>query len=180
MPLRITKPAFNLRAKLNELDYPRVPLQKTHSGAILQVKYTHIPASGSSGYNSNSTSYNDTGHDVLITPQFASSKILVSLGVQIYATNSGHHSYVGIVRDDNAGSGLHDSNLDVLFHASTLWESSGPGQANNISMSYLDSPNTTLQVKYSIYIKSDNSSNTVHINGSSWSDCYIMAMEVRQ
>ena len=126
MPLRITKPAFNLRAKLNELDYPRVPLQKTHSGAILQVKYTMIHNGASSSYNSNNTSYNDTGHDVLITPQFASSKILVSLGVQIYATNSAYHSYVGIVRDDNTGSGNHDANNDVLFHASTLWESSGP------------------------------------------------------
>tara|TARA_B100001113_G_scaffold330238_1_gene305666 strand:- start:203 stop:715 length:513 start_codon:yes stop_codon:yes gene_type:complete len=146
-------------------------------GGIVQVVYTHIAAAGSSGYSNNSTTYNDTGHDVLITPKFATSKILVSVGVQIYATNSAHHSYVGIVRNDSgdlSGSG-HPSG--VLHHTSCLWESSGPGQAGNVSFQYLDSPSTTSQVKYSIYIKSDNASNTVYINGSSYSDGYISAME---
>ena len=177
MPARVTKPAFNLRDKLTQLDYGHVPYEKMPAGSIIQVKYTHIPGTGSQGYNSNSTTYNDTGHDVLISPRFSTSKVLVSVGVQIFATNSSHHSYVGIVRDDDNGSGNH---AGTLFHSSTLWESSGPGQANNISFSYLDSPQTTSEVKYSIYIKSDNSTNTVYINGSSYSDCYIMAQEVKQ
>ena len=177
MTVRISKPAFNLRDKLSTLDYSRVPYEKMPTGSIIQVKYTHIPATGSQGYNSNSTGYNDTGHDVLISPRFSSSKVLVSVGVQIFATSSAQHSYVGIVRDDDNGSGNH---AGTLFHSSTLWESSGPGQANHISFSYLDSPQTTSEVKYSIYIKSDNSGNTVYINGSSYSDCYIMAQEVKQ
>ena len=150
----------------------------SYGGGVVQVVYTHLPASLGQ-YSNNSTTYNDTGHDVLITPKFATSKILVSVGVQIYATSSAHHSYVGIVRDDIgapfSGSG-HPAG--VLHHTSCLWESSGPGQAGNVSFQYLDSPNTTNQVKYSIYIKSDNTSNTVYINGSSHSDGYISAMEV--
>ena len=149
----------------------------SYGGGIVQVVYTHLPSSGGQ-YSNNSTSYNDTGYDVLITPKFATSKILVSVGVQIYATNSNFHSYVGIVRNDSgdlSGTG-HPSG--VLHHTSCLWESSGPGQAGNVSFQYLDSPNTTNQVKYSIYIKSDSSSNTVYINGSSYSDGYISAMEV--
>ena len=150
----------------------------SYGGGIVQVVYNQINASLGQ-YNNNSTTYNDTGHDVLITPKFATSKILVSVGVQIYATSSAYHSYVGIVRDDIgapfSGTG-HPAG--VLHHTSCLWESSGPGQAGNVSFQYLDSPNTTNQVKYSIYIKSDNTSNTVYINGSSHSDGYISAMEV--
>ena len=150
----------------------------SYGGGVVQVVYNQINSSLGQ-YSNNSTTYNDTGHDVLITPKFATSKILVSVGVQIYATSSAHHSYVGIVRDDIgapfSGSG-HPAG--VLHHTSCLWESSGPGQAGNVSFQYLDSPNTTNQVKYSIYIKSDSTSNTVYINGSTHSDGYISAMEV--
>lgn len=177
MVVQVQRPAFNLREKLNEIS-GRVSPNRMPPGSIIQVRYNHIASSGSQGYNSSSTSYNDTGHDVLISPRFSTSKVLVSVGVQIFATNSGHHSYVGIVRDDNVSGSGHPAG--VLFHASTLWEASGPGQAGNISFSYLDSPQTTSEVKYSIYIKSDNSGNTVYINGSSDSDCYIMAQEVKQ
>ena len=150
----------------------------SYGGGIVQVVYTHLPSSLGQ-VSSNSTNYYDSGYDVLITPKFATSKILVSVGVQIYSTNSSHHAYVGIVRDDIgapfSGTG-HPAG--VLHHTSCLWETSTAGQAGNVSFQYLDSPNTTNQVKYSIYTKSDSSSNTVYINGSSYSDGYISAMEV--
>ena len=119
-----------------------------------------------------------TGLSVSITPKFSTSKILVSVGVQIYSTNSSYHAYVGIVKNDSGDFSGSGHPAGVLHHTSCLWENSGPGQAGNVSFQYLDSPNTTSQVKYSIYIKSDNTSNTVYINGSSHSDGYISAMEV--
>ena len=181
MAVRVSKPEFNLREKLSELDFSQVPFQKMPAGSVVQVKYHFIDAAatGGSTHNSNSTTYNDTGEYVLISPRFSTSKVLVSLGIQIYSTNSSHHGYVAIVRDNNIGTGSH-SNNNALFHSSCLWESSGPGQAGNISQQFLDSPNTTDEVKYSIYVKSDNTSNTVYINGSSHSDAYIMAMEIKQ
>ena len=181
MTVRVSKPEFNLREKLSELDFSQVPFQKMPAGSVVQVKYHFIGATetGGSTHNSNSTTYNDTGEYVLISPRFSSSKILVSLGVQIFATSSAHHSYVAIVRDNNIGTGSHTSN-NALFTSSALWESNGPPQAGNISQQFLDSPNTTDEVKYSIYVKSDNSNNTVYINGSTYSDAYIMAMEIKQ
>tara|TARA_B100000513_G_scaffold150216_1_gene70276 strand:- start:823 stop:1359 length:537 start_codon:yes stop_codon:yes gene_type:complete len=178
MSIIVSKPEFNLRDKLNELN-GKVPYEKMPAGSVLQVKYSFIAAGSGSTHNSNSTTYNDTGEHVLISPRFSTSQILVSLGVQIYATNSSYHSYVAIVRDNNIGSGSH-SNNNALFHSSALWESSGPGQATNISQQFLDSPGTTDEVKYSIYVKSDNTNNTVYINGSTYSDAYIMAMEIKQ
>ncbi len=178
MVVQVQRPAFNLREKLNEIS-GRVSPNRMPPGSIIQVRYNMIHNAGGSSYNSSSTTYNDTGHDVLISPRFSTSKVLVSVGTQIYSTNSSHHAYVGIARDDNIGSGSNSSN-NLLFHTSCLWESSGPGQASNVSFQFLDSPQTTSEVKYSIYIKSDNSANTVYINGSSYSDCYIMAQEVKQ
>ena len=149
----------------------------SYGGGVVQVVYTHLPHTLGQ-VSSNSTSYYDSGYDVLITPKFATSKILVSVGVQIYSTNSSHHAYVGIVRNDSGDLSGTGHPAGVLHHTSCLWEASTGGQAGNVSFQYLDSPNTTSQVKYSIYIKSDNSSNTVYINGSSYSDGFISAMEV--
>ena len=148
----------------------------SYGGGIVQVVYNQINSSLGQ-YSNNSTSYNDTGHDVLITPKFATSKILVSVGVQIYSTSSQHHAYVGIVKNDSGDLSGTGHPAGVLHHTSCLWETGTGGQAGNVSFQYLDSPNTTNQVKYSIYIKSDNTSNTVYINGSSYSDGYISAME---
>ena len=38
MTIRVEKPAFNLRSKLNALDFGQVPDQKMPAGSILQVK----------------------------------------------------------------------------------------------------------------------------------------------
>ena len=42
MTVRITKPAFNLRDKLNELDYSRVPYDKMPAGSIIQIKHAQL------------------------------------------------------------------------------------------------------------------------------------------
>ena len=38
MTIRVEKPAFNLRSKLNDLDFGQVPYQKMPAGSIIQVK----------------------------------------------------------------------------------------------------------------------------------------------
>ncbi len=41
MTTRITKPAFNFREKLTELDYAKVPYEKMPSGSVIQVKHNY-------------------------------------------------------------------------------------------------------------------------------------------
>ena len=41
MTTRITKPAFNFREKLTELDYAKVPYEKMPSGSVIQVKQNY-------------------------------------------------------------------------------------------------------------------------------------------
>ena len=37
MPARVTKPAFNLRDKLTQLDYGHVPYEKIPAGSVVQT-----------------------------------------------------------------------------------------------------------------------------------------------
>ena len=41
MTVRITKQEFNLRDKLNYLDFDRVPYDKMPAGSIIQTNYTN-------------------------------------------------------------------------------------------------------------------------------------------
>ena len=42
MTVRISKPEFNLREKINELDYSRVPYGKMPAGSIIQIKHAQL------------------------------------------------------------------------------------------------------------------------------------------
>ena len=41
MAIRVEKPAFNLRSKLNELDYERIPYQKMPYGSVVDIDYAY-------------------------------------------------------------------------------------------------------------------------------------------
>ena len=75
MTIRIEKPAFNLRSKLNDLDFGQVPLQKMPSGSVLQVvQFTADEQSLTGG--AATTKINGT-----FTPKFFGSKFNVSVFV---------------------------------------------------------------------------------------------------
>ena len=43
MAVKVSKPAFNLREKLTELDYSQVPYEKMPSGSVVQyVQASHL------------------------------------------------------------------------------------------------------------------------------------------
>ena len=42
MTIRVSKPEFNLREKLTELDYSRVPYEKMPAGSIIQIKHVQL------------------------------------------------------------------------------------------------------------------------------------------
>lgn len=60
MSIRVSKPEFNLREKLTELDYSQVPYHKMPAGSIISSAVWKVPAtavstSGSWAYNTNPT-----------------------------------------------------------------------------------------------------------------------------
>ena len=76
MTVRVTKPAFNLREKLSELDYSRVPYDKMPAGSIIQTNYTRFDYSGTNNeFETTSSSYQASPFLVNISPKFSSSII---------------------------------------------------------------------------------------------------------
>ena len=84
MTVRISKPEFNLREKLTELDYSRVPFQKMPAGSVVQtvVNYpentvvvkAHQPGSSNVFAETPDGQYRTTIH-----PMFANSLLLLDL-----------------------------------------------------------------------------------------------------
>ena len=58
MTVRVSKPAFNLRDKLNQLDYDRVPYEKVQKEGIVQTK---IKYTNNATWTTTSSSYTSVG-----------------------------------------------------------------------------------------------------------------------
>ena len=84
MTVRITKPEFNLREKLTELDYGRVPFQKMPASSIIQTKYYQTDTQATSN---NATDYVSIGLYVKITPLIVGSTLEVSACIPNYSNN---------------------------------------------------------------------------------------------
>jgi hypothetical protein len=140
----ITKPEINIREKIAELDYGRVPYEKMPAGSVIQV----ANATGDNGIISTTTGqYINTPYSVSISPKFSSSKIFILLNFSVLL---------------RCGSGAYDSaalGFSLLRGSTRITNSpnnphtlfiTGPNtlMGNTQSLSYLDSPNTTSAITY--------------------------------
>ena len=140
-------------------------------GSVLQV----VTATDQTQRSTTSTSYVTAGNTlaVNITPISTSSKILV-----LVSTIGGHSTSGGTV------------GYFTIFRGSTdLGSTAGNGNGmsqnyggssdvrTSMNMNVLDSPSTTSQITYQVYIKDDGSSGQVDINWNS-SKGTITAMEI--
>ena len=81
MTVRISKPEFNLREKLTELDYGRVPFQKMPLGSVIQTQYYQTTTEATSTVTN---SYVSIGLYVNITPLIVGSTLEVSACIPNY------------------------------------------------------------------------------------------------
>ena len=114
-----------------------------------------------------SDSYQDSGVNIEITPQYSNSKILLMFQSGASASTSGNENHITIYRDSTdlgAGAyGLANANTSMR-PASLLW---------------VDTPGTSgSAIEYSIYYRSGSSGQTAYLvwSGSSWS---FIAMEIK-
>ena len=84
MTVLVTKPEFNLRSKLTELDGV-VPVEKMPSGSIIQTAFYHTTSTATSN---SSSSYNSIGLWVDITPRIVGSMLEVSACIPNYSNNT--------------------------------------------------------------------------------------------
>ena len=115
-----------------------------------------------------STSFVDSGYYLNITPTSTASKIIVSSQFNTLGTAS--TLYSTIYRDNT-------TNLMQAIHANI----SGLSQWGTAAFSFLDSPATTAQVKYSIYFRVTSGTGYISHTGSATpltSQVFITAMEI--
>ena len=91
MTIRIEKPAFNLRSKLNDLDFGQVPYEKMPVGSVIQVQHNYVTDQTVYGATNSATEV----FGVDISPRSRDSNFLVTVHV------SYSHDGLGV---DNADS----------------------------------------------------------------------------
>ena len=161
MTVRITKPEINFREKISELDFDKVPYDKMPYGSIIQV------TAGETEYRTatSSSSYTPTDMYATITPRFASSKIFITLGgdannngtaFQLYMTYYRHILGQNKDFENLATNGRNDSNAVGQNRGMAMHYGAASRIHTCVAMPFLDSPNTTSQVTYKVYIRSEN------------------------
>ena len=93
MTVRVTKPEFNLREKISELDYGRVPYEKMPSGSVIQVKHAQR------GSNLALTTLGDI-LETTFKPLKSNSRILIDIRLRaVEHTGNTGQWYVGLKKN---------------------------------------------------------------------------------
>lgn len=142
-------------------------------GGIIQVVQTAKTDTWASDMATNYPNFEEvTGLNVSITPKFATSKILVTASVNYntaYWQGFGQlwRGIGGATRALLPGAVGAAANNRVRFTFASLQyhgDTTNPFQMYHGTVNYLDSPNTTQQVSYSIAMRSYNSSYNIYVN----------------
>jgi len=176
MTVRINKPAFNIREKLKQLDFFRLPYQKMPSGSIIQVQQTAKTDTWASDMATNYPNFEEvTGLNVSITPKFATSKLLVTASVNYSTTYwqgfgqlwRGIGGATRSLLDGAVGAAAGNRPRFTFAMNQYHGDSTTSYQMYHSSVNFLDSPNTTQAVSYSIAMRTYDSTHNVYVNRNS-------------
>lgn len=137
------------------------------AGSVIQVQSTSTSTTTTIGTANTWTAATDL--NVTITPKFATSKILVVANVDYDANAAGRMQWFTLYR----GS----TNLGQASNGMSVHISSAARLQGEAGMNYLDSPNTTSAVTYTVYTKCNSTSTYVNLYGS---QSTITVMEIAQ
>ena len=157
MTVRISKPAFNLRDKLTELDFARVPYEKMPPQSIIQRKRYFNTG------NKSSSSASDL--DIItgqIRPIFSSSQILIELAVTPYGGNTDSLSVRGRIRR-GYGVGTASSGTQIMYNRRMFFRSGSALKAMCGQMVAMDEPHTTdiLEYVFQANVETSSGSSTI-------------------
>jgi len=145
---------------------------KTSDGVInAKGMIIQVVSHRNSGVNSTTSStFVATDSAVTITPTSTNSKILIQTNAPLYGNNNNTHTYTTIYRDNvNLAGGTTELQLFATG-------SDAMGRWSNGSMQFLDSPNTTSAVTYTVYFR-NSTSGTSHYDANGGM-AIITAMEI--
>ena len=167
MTFRVTKPEFNLREKITELDYGRVPYQKMPAGSIIQVKqkvitdrYSEsVPAGNASG-----GPYGNIVSSETISPRFNNSKILIMMNLQVGASHDGNIS-VTLHRNGTLMSDAIGPNVGSRTPVTSTEFTSSSSRQVQMNVTYIDSPASTDEQSYGFrFSTAENGTISVYLN----------------
>tara|TARA_B100000287_G_scaffold223076_1_gene210477 strand:- start:260 stop:790 length:531 start_codon:yes stop_codon:yes gene_type:complete len=176
MGVLVTKEEFNLRSKLNELNFSTVPYEKMPPGTVIQHVYNQTRSNGH--MTTTSTSFADMSYSVSITPHFSNSLLLIEWQGIAQQPNT-HHSVSIITVYRNNTTNLGDTQSFNGMSATGEFASNGAKYvtASNNFFVY-DEPGTTQKVSYHIWGKT-SSSGTAYISHTGVTNC-LSVKEIRQ
>ena len=147
-----------------------VPASAMPAGSVLQV----VSATINSSTSTISTSFINTPITLSITPSSSSNKIFIMVSTPIHAqSGSTYAARYTLFRGDVTGVNLSNSGLDFA----NIWSGSGTALNIALSMSFLDTPNTTSAQTYTVGMRSEGNSQAAEVMSSSRS-ATITLMEI--
>ena len=154
MTINVSKPEFNLRDKLNQLDYGHVPYEKMPAGSIIQYNYD---TGTGSHFTTTSGSWTNLNWSVSICPRFANSLILVELSAIGQQPNTVHGvSAVTIFRNNTTNIGDTSNANFGLSVVGDIGSSGGIYITVPQTFFVFDKPNTTANTTYNLYGRTSN------------------------
>jgi hypothetical protein len=168
MTIRVSKPEFNLREKLSELEFFKLPYHKIPDGTVCQRRYYFLPSSGGAENETTSTSFADASYFIhTFTPRFVDSLIMIEWTTNIKRNkNDSRYHTIRLVRvnPDDTSTNIEYDNSGLFFeganNANTL---SSQNIYSHIFLREIDTPNTTEEITYKLQHKSSNSDTTVRL-----------------
>ena len=130
-------------------------------GKVLQSVNVYV-SSGDKTTTSNTFS-DLSGVSLSITPSATSSKILLMVNTNMYNTTSGSYWKLRWERDIGGTSTTFGSGSYGLSHARTAVDNDFFG---GVGMTYLDSPNTTSAITYTVQIAADGGTASFGVNNT--------------
>ena len=165
MGIKVTKPEVNIREKLNELDFDKVPFQKMPAGSVLQVKYLQRSADISSTATSWSTI--DT---LKFSPKVANSMIIVETDYSMGANAGG---YIRL-RLNNTTTGNQLSQSGAHIHPNST-----DASPSRMHFTGYDFPNSTEEQTYTFNGLTNGTIAWFHTYGAG-ADSYFRITEIAQ
>tara|TARA_Y100000992_G_scaffold120041_1_gene78661 strand:+ start:182 stop:730 length:549 start_codon:yes stop_codon:yes gene_type:complete len=160
MTLRISKPSFNIREKINEMD-GEVSREKMPSGSIIQVVQGKLTSQteSSAGQNVNV----DIGLSASMSPHYKDSKVLVELDSLPIRMRSGGTSVHFLLQRKIGYNGTWRTHVATAEYSGSMSDNTYnfeyyPG------LNYMDSPGTTDEVYYRIIGNKNSGSGNVAYN----------------
>ena len=179
MTVRVSKPEFDLKKKLTELDYSRVPYEKMPAGSIIQsvIRSTRTQS------ETTSTSWSGTDVYASISPKFANSRILilVSGGMTGNAGGSEHSYVVGCFTIYKSIAGGDYTATDTISQGQQRYHLDAHKYIP-LSINFLDvSPHSLEEITYKVYFKRAHGTNSsVNTNRDGNNSTQMVLLEVKQ